>query len=103
MARKASRQFKDRPISPLDEAVYWVERTLRHDTNFLKIYAIELTWYMLLDVALIATLIMVLAVWLIYKLFSLLHYKQKSITKKDGVSRKNTHTKKSTCTNKTTE
>ncbi|XP_011690798.1 PREDICTED: UDP-glucuronosyltransferase 2C1-like [Wasmannia auropunctata] len=81
MARKASFQFKDRLMSPVEEATYWVEHTIRHDPNFLKTAAIELTWYeyLLLDVALMMISIIVFALWLICKLFSLLFSKKKII------------------------
>lgn len=93
MARKASLQFKDRPIPPLEEAVYWMEYTLRYDTNFLNIPAVELTWYqyMLLDVALMVTLVVAFTIWLIHKLFGLLRCKQKSISiKKSSITDKKT-------------
>lgn len=70
-------------MPPLQEAVYWIEHTLRHDTNFLTTQAVELTWYqyMLLDVALVATFIIIFTTWLIYKLLSLLYNKRKYIRK----------------------
>jgi glucuronosyltransferase len=61
-------QFKDRLMPPLEEAVYWVEHTLRHDVDFLKTTATELTWYqyLLLDVILTFTFIIVCLFWLIF-------------------------------------
>ncbi|KAL0125378.1 hypothetical protein PUN28_004489 [Cardiocondyla obscurior] len=69
-ARKISLQFKDRPMPPIEEAVYWVEHTIRHDLDFLKTGAIELTWYqyLLLDVALIFISILLFVIWFSYKL-----------------------------------
>ncbi|ODN00652.1 UDP-glucuronosyltransferase [Orchesella cincta] len=47
-----SRMFKDRPVDPLKNLVYWTEYALRHDTSLLKPLAMEQTWYQrrLLDV-----------------------------------------------------
>lgn len=79
MARKVSFQFRDRPMPPVEEAVYWVEHTIRHDPDFLKTAATELTWYqyLLLDVALMIISIIVFVLWLICKLVGLLLPKQK--------------------------
>jgi len=61
-------QFKDRLTPPLEEAVYWVEHTLRHDVDFLKTTATELTWYeyLLLDVILTFAFITLCSLWLIF-------------------------------------
>ncbi|XP_025161174.1 UDP-glucuronosyltransferase-like [Harpegnathos saltator] len=98
MAQKASFEFKDRPMPPLEKAVYWVEHTLRHDANFLKMGATELTWYqyLLLDVALVITLIGVFTVWLIYVVFRPLYYKRKRII----INRRSNVLKKSDIVNK---
>ncbi|ODM99599.1 UDP-glucuronosyltransferase 1-3 [Orchesella cincta] len=47
-----SSMFKDRPIDPLENAFYWTEYVLRHDTSLLKPLGIHQTWYQrrLLDV-----------------------------------------------------
>ncbi|XP_076006897.1 UDP-glucuronosyltransferase 2C1 [Genypterus blacodes] len=43
---RLSRIHHDRPISPLDEAVFWIEHTLRHKgAKHLRVKAHELTWY----------------------------------------------------------
>ncbi|XP_071565134.1 UDP-glucosyltransferase 2 [Temnothorax nylanderi] len=79
MARKASFQFRDCLMPPVEEAVYWVEHTIRHDPDFLKTAATELTWYqyLVLDVALIIISIIVFVLWLICKLLGLLFSKKK--------------------------
>ncbi|ODN00662.1 UDP-glucuronosyltransferase 1-2 [Orchesella cincta] len=38
-----SRMFKDRPVDPLKNLVYWTEYALRHDTSLLKPLAMEQT------------------------------------------------------------
>ncbi|CAL8110971.1 unnamed protein product [Orchesella dallaii] len=47
-----SNMFKDHPIDPLENALYWVEYVLRYDTSLLKPLGINQTWYQrrLLDV-----------------------------------------------------
>ncbi|XP_044753278.1 UDP-glycosyltransferase UGT5-like [Coccinella septempunctata] len=48
-----SKLFHDRPMKPLDEAVYWVEYVIRHrGAEHLRVAALKLSWYqyILLDV-----------------------------------------------------
>ncbi|CAL8110972.1 unnamed protein product [Orchesella dallaii] len=47
-----SNMFKDHPIDPLENVLYWVEYVLRYDTSLLKPLGINQTWYQrrLLDV-----------------------------------------------------
>uniref|UniRef100_A0A8C6NYX3 UDP-glucuronosyltransferase n=1 Tax=Nothobranchius furzeri TaxID=105023 RepID=A0A8C6NYX3_NOTFU len=45
-AMRLSRIHHDRPMSPLDEAVFWIEFTMRHKgAKHLRVQAHELTWY----------------------------------------------------------
>lgn len=82
MARKASSQFKDRPIPPLDEGVYWIEYLLRHGPNSLKTAAVELTWYqyLLLDVISTMVISIIFTIWIVYKLFKLLFCRRKIVS-----------------------
>ncbi|XP_063232170.1 UDP-glycosyltransferase UGT5-like [Bacillus rossius redtenbacheri] len=53
-ARRVSRAFRDRPMSPADTAVYWTEYVARHGgAPHLRSAAVDLAWYqyLLLDVA----------------------------------------------------
>ncbi|XP_017260535.1 UDP-glucuronosyltransferase 2A1-like [Kryptolebias marmoratus] len=45
-AMRLSRIHHDRPMSPLDEAVFWIEFTMRNKgAKHLRVQAHELTWY----------------------------------------------------------
>jgi len=50
--QKISEMFRDRPIDPLENAVYWTNYVLKYDTSLLKPLGINQTWYerRLLDV-----------------------------------------------------
>ncbi|CAL8100645.1 unnamed protein product [Orchesella dallaii] len=50
--KQVSEMFRDRPIDPLDNAVYWTEYVLKYDTSLLKPLGMNQTWYerRLLDV-----------------------------------------------------
>lgn len=59
--KKLSRKFMDRPLSAADTAIYWVEYIIKHGANALRSPAMDLTWWQveLLDVVafiLIATI-----------------------------------------------
>ena len=52
-AVRISRAFNDRPLSPLDTAIFWTEYVIRHaGAPHLRTAAVELAWYqyLLLDV-----------------------------------------------------
>ncbi|KZC14187.1 UDP-glucuronosyltransferase 2C1 [Dufourea novaeangliae] len=57
VAQRASLQFRDRPIPPVEEGVYWIEYLIRHGPDSLKIEAANLTWYqyLLLDIVCVIT------------------------------------------------
>ncbi|XP_078037069.1 UDP-glucosyltransferase 2 [Augochlora pura] len=65
-AKKHSLQFRDRPIPPLDEGVYWVEYLTRHGPDSLKTEAsnLFLFQYLLLDVI----IVIICAIFAIVKL-----------------------------------
>ncbi|CAL7940607.1 unnamed protein product [Xylocopa violacea] len=44
-AKKASQIFRDRPMNPLDEAVYWIEYVLRNGPDSLKSRGVNLSWF----------------------------------------------------------
>ncbi|XP_033475181.2 UDP-glucuronosyltransferase 2A1-like isoform X3 [Epinephelus lanceolatus] len=67
---KLSSIHHDRPMSPLDEAVFWIEYTMRHKgAKHLRVQAHELTWYQYhsLDVLAFLLAIVLLLVFLVIK------------------------------------
>lgn len=75
---KISQIFKDRPMSPLDTAVYWVEYVIRHNgAPQLRSVGADLPWYQyfLVDVAVILLFAMFTVLFLIiYVLKFVLHF-----------------------------
>lgn len=69
-AMQLSRIHHDRPMSPLDEAVFWLEFTMRHKgAKHLRVQSHELTWYQYhsLDVFAFLLSIVVLLTLLLFK------------------------------------
>ncbi|XP_066146202.1 UDP-glucosyltransferase 2-like [Euwallacea fornicatus] len=59
-AKKRSEIFRDRPMGPLDLAVYWVDYVLRHNgARHLRNSIYELKWYQLYSVDVILVLVLV--------------------------------------------
>lgn len=60
--KKVSEQFLDRPLTPLDTAIYWIEYVIKHGENALRSPAMDLRWWQLemLDVAAILLLVAVI-------------------------------------------
>lgn len=44
--------FRDRPLDPVDNALFWTEYVLRHDTSLMRPLGMKYTWWQrrLLDV-----------------------------------------------------
>lgn len=78
-AKQRSRVFHDRPMKPLDLAVYSIEYVIRHNgAMHLRSAALYLTWYqyLLLDVLFVVVLLLVVVGVLTKKVFNLLLRKQ---------------------------
>lgn len=63
--------FKDRPSTPLETSMYWIEYVIRHKgAHHLKSVATELYWYQyyLLDVGFILLAAFVLSLYLLIKI-----------------------------------
>lgn len=61
--------MRDRPISPLDTAIYWVEFVIRHGgAPHLRVAAIDLPWYQhyLIDVLLFITSAILISISAMY-------------------------------------
>lgn len=61
-AKQIQELFFDRPVKPLDNAVYWMEYVIRHKgADHLKVAANSLTWYQfyMVDVASVACFVLV--------------------------------------------
>lgn len=84
--RKISEQFKDRPIKPLEEAVYWIEYVIRYKgAPQLKSRSADLPWYQyyLVDIGAICTVILVIILYISYNLLSCLLICSKKIKNKE--------------------
>ncbi|KDR02414.1 hypothetical protein L798_04876, partial [Zootermopsis nevadensis] len=58
-AQRLSRIYRDQPLTPLDQAVFWTEYVIRHKgAPHMRSAALDLTWYQyfLLDVIAVLTL-----------------------------------------------
>ncbi|CAH1099471.1 unnamed protein product [Psylliodes chrysocephalus] len=63
--RHRSKIFHDRPVKPLDDAVYWVEYIVRHNgAQHLRVNYLKLSWYEFIMVDVIATILAVIFVLL---------------------------------------
>lgn len=64
--KKVSARFRDRPLSPADTAVYWVEYVIRNGADSLRSPAMDLAWYQvqLLDVCLFLLTMAGLAIYI---------------------------------------
>ncbi|CAH1402291.1 unnamed protein product [Nezara viridula] len=85
-ALRRSKIMKDRPLSVMDNAVYWVEYVLRHrGAPHLRSAAVELSWYqyLLLDVIVVWGAVFVVVVLLLRKSIKCICKARKSKSKKD--------------------
>lgn len=64
-AKEVSVLFKDNPIDPMEEAMYWIEYTARHrGTSVFKSNAVNLPWYVHLYLDIVAVLVgIIYLVW----------------------------------------
>ena len=69
-AKRRSDLFHDRPVSPLDTAVYWVEYVIKHrGAPHLRVAGVDLPWYQYLLLDVIAAIITIASLGLIVTCF----------------------------------
>lgn len=80
-----SKQFKDRPMLPAQSVVYWTNYVLRNkEENYLKSYALNLTWYQYFIIDVIGVMLILFSIILFFsykissKLFTYFEYLTKS-------------------------
>ncbi|XP_050314658.1 UDP-glycosyltransferase UGT5-like [Anthonomus grandis grandis] len=74
-AKEASRLFHDRPMKPMESAVYWVEYILRHKgARHLRLKGLDLPWYQfyMLDVISFLLLVLIVIVYILKKVITLI-------------------------------
>ncbi|KAK9498364.1 hypothetical protein O3M35_003014 [Rhynocoris fuscipes] len=75
-ARKRSAIFKDKPISPMDNAIYWIEYVIRHKgAPHLRPAVLDLYWYqrLMLDVIVFYLFISAILIFILYLILKLFH------------------------------
>jgi glucuronosyltransferase len=61
-----SRAFRDRPVTPLNTAIFWTEYVIRHrGAPHMRSAALELSWYLYILLDVIAVLFVIAAAVLI--------------------------------------
>ncbi|KOB79496.1 UDP-glycosyltransferase UGT39B1 [Operophtera brumata] len=76
-AVEASERFKDRPMSALDSAMFWIEYVIRHKgAKHMKSPAMELSWiaYSMIDVYAFILMGILLVAYVLYKIVKFSHY-----------------------------
>jgi len=87
--KTAKKIFKDRPMSPASQVVYWTEYVLRHKgAPHLTSHAMNLSWYQyyLLDIIALILVFIIVVVFVSYRIF-------KSISKYFSKHSRNTKSK----------
>ncbi|XP_024945555.1 UDP-glucuronosyltransferase 2C1 isoform X2 [Cephus cinctus] len=92
--RAISEKFRDRPLTPAETAVYWVEYIIKHGSQALRSPALDLTWWQeaLLDVyvaLVLALLVTVYAIIMIVGALVRLIFGKKRGSKRASRSKKN--------------
>ena len=73
--KRMSDRSKDRVLSPLDQAIWWVEYVLRHNgATHLRPATLDLHWsqYLLLDVAMFVTTVLCITIFVVFKMGKIL-------------------------------
>ncbi|KAL1509621.1 hypothetical protein ABEB36_004331 [Hypothenemus hampei] len=70
-AKKVSMEFKDRPMGPMDTAIYWIEYVIRHNgAPKLQSTVRQLFWYQycILDIIVVCGLVLYISATLFYRM-----------------------------------
>lgn len=70
-SKKLSEQFKDRPLKPREEAIYWIEYVLRHKgAPQLRSRSADMSWYQyyLVDISVIIVTVLISIAFVLYNL-----------------------------------
>lgn len=60
-AKRMSAMFRDNPMSPMDEAMHWIEYAARHKgTPYFRSAAADLPWYIYLHLDILGALLIVI-------------------------------------------
>ncbi|KAL1513693.1 hypothetical protein ABEB36_003068 [Hypothenemus hampei] len=82
-AKKRSRIMRDRPMKPLDLAVYWVEYVLQHEgAHHLKNSLLNLNWFQLYSLDVISVIILLLITFIHLPAFLIKKIRKRNIKKK---------------------
>ena len=74
---KLSRIYRSRPMSAKQRAVYWIEHVLEYGGDHLMSSALDMPWYeyLMLDIAALIITIMIIIIWIFYKLLSIIIFR----------------------------
>nr|WEU75319.1 uridine diphosphate-glycosyltransferases 39B20 [Glyphodes pyloalis] len=91
-AKEVSQRFRDRPMTPLDTAVYWIEYVIRNKgASYMKNSGLKMSWiaYNMLDVYAFVLLVILSTVYCTLKILRVLrHFLQPKVDKKSSKIKK---------------
>ncbi|XP_063538675.1 UDP-glycosyltransferase UGT5-like [Cydia strobilella] len=80
-AKEISREWHDRPMSPMDTAIYWTEYAVRHPNSTLRTAAVGKPYYQLLELDVLLTIFIILFINLYAFVFAIKYLVFGKITK----------------------
>lgn len=83
-AEKVAKSYKNRPLSAIDTAVFWVENLIENDGSLLKSQAVELNWfyYYSVDVILLLLSIPFTVIWVVLKIIRIIFQEETEQSRK---------------------
>ena len=72
--KKVSSEFRDRPLTPIQTASFWIEYIVRHGKNALRSPTVDMPWWQvsLLDIYALIASIVLLVLYVTIKILKLL-------------------------------